>query len=42
MVTGSVADPDSFDTVPDPDTAFHFDPDPDTTFQFDTVLDPTV
>jgi hypothetical protein len=38
----SVADPDPFDTDPDP--AFHFDtdPDPDTAFQFDTDPDPTV
>jgi hypothetical protein len=36
----SDADPDPFDTDPDP--AFHFDTDPDPAFQFDTDLDPTV
>jgi hypothetical protein len=36
------ADPDPFDTNPDP--AFHCatDPNPDLAFQFDTDLDPTV
>jgi hypothetical protein len=36
----SVADPDPFDTDPDP--AFHFDTDPDPAFSFDTDPDPTV
>ncbi len=38
----SVADPDPFDTDPDP--AFHFgtDPDPDPAFHFDMDPDPTV
>jgi hypothetical protein len=36
----SVADPDHFDTDPDP--AFHFDPDLDPAFQFDTDPNPTV
>jgi hypothetical protein len=36
----SVADPDHFDTDPDP--AFHFDKDPDPAFQSDTDPDPTV
>jgi hypothetical protein len=36
----SVADPDPFDTHPDP--AFHFDTDPDPVFQFATDPDPTV
>jgi hypothetical protein len=34
----SVADPDPFDTDPDP--AFHFDTGPDPAFQFDTDPDP--
>ncbi len=34
----SVADPDPFDTDPDP--AFHFDPNPDPAFQFD--MDPVL
>ncbi len=38
---GSVADPDPFDTDPDP--AFHFDTDTDHAFQFDMdPEDPTV
>ncbi len=36
---GSVADPDPFDTDPDP--AFHFDTDPDPAFQFETDPDPS-
>ncbi len=36
----SVADPDPFDTDPNP--AFHFDTDPDPAIQFDTDPDPTV
>jgi hypothetical protein len=38
----SAADPDHFQSDPDP--AFHFDTDPDANraFQFDTDLDPTV
>ncbi len=36
----SVADPDPFDTDPDP--AFHFDTDPDPAFQSNTGPDPTV
>jgi hypothetical protein len=36
----SVADPDPFDTDPDP--AFHFDTDPDPAFQPETDPDPTV
>jgi hypothetical protein len=35
-----IADPDHFDTDPDP--AFHFDTNPDPAFQFDTDPDPTV
>ncbi len=44
FVCASVADPDPFDTNPDPDPAFHFDidPDPDPTFKFDLGPDPTV
>jgi hypothetical protein len=34
----SVADPDHFDTDPDP--GFHFDTDPDPGFHFDTDPDP--
>ncbi len=36
----SVADPDPFDTDPDP--AFHFDTDLDPAFHFDTDPDPAV
>jgi hypothetical protein len=36
----SVADPDPFDTDPDP--AYHFDTDTDPAFQFDTDPEPTV
>jgi hypothetical protein len=36
----SVADPDPFDTNPDP--AFHFDTDQDPAFQFDMDPNPTV
>jgi hypothetical protein len=40
-MVGSVADPDPFDTDPDP--AFHFDTDTDHAFQFDMdPEDPTV
>ncbi len=54
LLKTSVADPDPFDTDPDPafhfdtdpdtDPAFHFDTDPDTdpAFQFDTDPDPTI
>jgi hypothetical protein len=38
IVVPSVADPDPFDTDPDP--ACHFDTDPDPAFQFDTDPDP--
>jgi hypothetical protein len=38
MRESSVADPDPFDTKPDPDTAGHFDKDP--AFRFDTDPDP--
>jgi hypothetical protein len=38
--TPSVADPDPFDTDPDP--ACHFDTDPDHAFQSDPDPDPTV
>ncbi len=38
----SVADPDPFDTDPDPASACHFVTDPDPAFQVDTDLDPTV
>ncbi len=41
-LTPSVADPDPFDTNPDPDPAFYFDTDPDPAFQFDVDPDPTV
>jgi hypothetical protein len=34
----SVADPNPFDTDPDP--VFHFDTDPESAFQFDTDPDP--
>ncbi len=37
-VNCSVADPDPFDTYPDP--AFHFDTEPDPAFHFDTDPDP--
>jgi hypothetical protein len=37
-VEASIADPDPFDTDPDP--AFHFDTGPDPAFQFDTDPDP--
>ncbi len=40
VVGSSIADPDHFDTDPDP--AFHFDTNPDPAFQFDTDPDPTV
>ncbi len=37
----SVADPDQFDTDPDPAFPFDTDPDLDPAFQFDTDPDPT-
>jgi hypothetical protein len=40
LVVSSVADPDPFDTEPDPDPAFHFVTDPYPAFLFDP--DPTV
>ncbi len=40
MAVSSVADPDPFDTDPDP--ARHFDTDPYPAFQFDTDPNPTV
>ncbi len=40
ILLSSVADPDPFDTDPDP--LSHFDKDPDSAFQSDTDPDPTV